>query len=97
MDEREHRIRARAHRIWLDQGSPEGRAEEHWEAAKLQVDQEDQQAAAASDAARSGDEIRGDAADAGISAAIGGGAAPAVARKAAPRKSTRRAKEAGTP
>lgn len=35
-DEREERIRARAHRIWEEQGRPEGRAEEHWREAERQ-------------------------------------------------------------
>ncbi|WP_267214087.1 DUF2934 domain-containing protein [Chelatococcus asaccharovorans] len=30
MDEREHRIRERAHRLWEEEGRPEGRAERHW-------------------------------------------------------------------
>lgn len=30
MDEREHRIRERAHRLWEEEGRPEGRAEDHW-------------------------------------------------------------------
>ena len=98
MDEREDRIRAKAHRIWLDEGSPEGRAEAHWEKAKLQVDQEDQQQAAAggADAGEPGDDIRHAAAAASIGAAIGGAASAAAAGKT-PRKSTRRPKVAPTP
>ncbi|HEY9211849.1 MAG TPA: DUF2934 domain-containing protein [Ancylobacter sp.] len=34
MDEREHLIRERAHRLWEEEGHPEGRAEEHWFQAK---------------------------------------------------------------
>jgi len=34
MDEREHRIRERAHRLWEDEGRPEGRANWHWTQAK---------------------------------------------------------------
>lgn len=30
MDEREHRIRERAHRLWEEEGRPEGHAERHW-------------------------------------------------------------------
>lgn len=30
MDHREERIRERAHRIWEEEGRPEGRAHEHW-------------------------------------------------------------------
>lgn len=34
MDEREDRIRARAHRLWEDEGRPDGRADDHWFQAK---------------------------------------------------------------
>jgi hypothetical protein len=37
----ESRIRERAHRIWLEEGSPEGKAESHWELAKIAVALED--------------------------------------------------------
>lgn len=30
MDEREHRIRERAHRLWEEEGRPAGRADSHW-------------------------------------------------------------------
>jgi hypothetical protein len=30
-------IRARAYELWLDAGSPDGRAEEFWEQARLQL------------------------------------------------------------
>ncbi|GLK74508.1 DUF2934 domain-containing protein [Ancylobacter dichloromethanicus] len=30
MDQREDRIRERAHRLWEDEGRPEGRADAHW-------------------------------------------------------------------
>jgi len=39
----ETRIRERAHRIWLDEGRPEGKAESHWELAKMAVALEDAQ------------------------------------------------------
>ena len=39
----ETRIRRRAHKIWLDEGSPEGRAESHWELAKIAIALEDAQ------------------------------------------------------
>lgn len=32
-DDREHRIRERAYRLWEDEGRPEGRAEHHWRQA----------------------------------------------------------------
>ena len=36
----ETRIRERAHQIWLDEGCPDGRAEQHWELARLAVTQD---------------------------------------------------------
>lgn len=33
----EERIRQKAHRIWLDEGRPEGQAERHWQAARQLV------------------------------------------------------------
>jgi hypothetical protein len=35
------RIRSRAHQIWEEEGCPEGRAEEHWEKARILVAIED--------------------------------------------------------
>jgi hypothetical protein len=45
MDERdlEKRIRERAHRIWEEEGRPEGKEAQHWDLAKLAVAQEDAQ------------------------------------------------------
>jgi hypothetical protein len=37
----ETRIRERAHRMWLDEGRPERRAESHWELAKTAIAMED--------------------------------------------------------
>jgi hypothetical protein len=37
----EARIRARAHRIWEEEGRPEGREAEHWEKARILVAIED--------------------------------------------------------
>jgi hypothetical protein len=34
MDTMEQRIRDRAHKIWEEEGRPEGRAETHWERAR---------------------------------------------------------------
>lgn len=42
-DERERRIRERAYRIWLDEGCPAGREEQHWHMATELVGQEDGQ------------------------------------------------------
>ena len=39
----EERIRARAHRLWEEEGRPEGRAEAHWKQARLIVALEDAQ------------------------------------------------------
>ena len=37
----EDRIRLRAHRLWEDEGRPEGRADVHWEKARILVAIED--------------------------------------------------------
>lgn len=37
MDDREHRIRQRAHEIWETSGRPHGREREHWEQATREV------------------------------------------------------------
>jgi len=42
----EHRIRERAYQIWLDEGCPSERAQEHWDLAKLAIAQQDGLAAA---------------------------------------------------
>jgi hypothetical protein len=36
----EDRIRARAYRIWENDPSPEGKADEHWEQARRQIEAE---------------------------------------------------------
>lgn len=40
MTDIDERIRERAHRIWLEEGRPEGRAAEHWAAARHQIEAE---------------------------------------------------------
>ena len=42
MSEREDRIRARAHQLWLEEGRPEGREREHWQRAEEEVDQQEE-------------------------------------------------------
>jgi hypothetical protein len=37
----ENRIRARAHRIWMGEGCLDGKADSHWELAKMAVALED--------------------------------------------------------
>lgn len=37
-EDREQRIRERAHRIWEEEGRPEGREDEHWRRAEREVD-----------------------------------------------------------
>jgi hypothetical protein len=37
----EARTRERAHQIWLEEGRPQGRAESHWELAKIAIALED--------------------------------------------------------
>jgi hypothetical protein len=36
-DQEEHRIRARAHQMWVDDGRPEGRALHYWLAAESEI------------------------------------------------------------
>lgn len=38
MDGKEDRIRQLAHEFWLQEGKPEGRAKEHWERARRQIE-----------------------------------------------------------
>jgi hypothetical protein len=46
VSDREARIRARAHQIWLDEGKPDGRADFHWaEAAQIIAMEDDPKAA----------------------------------------------------
>jgi hypothetical protein len=40
-NDRIERIRERAHRLWEEQGQPEGRDAEHWEQATREIDAED--------------------------------------------------------
>lgn len=41
MDGLEERIRARAYQMWEDEGRPDGRADSHWEKARILVAIED--------------------------------------------------------
>ena len=38
--ERDQLVRARAYRIWVDEGRPEGKDLEHWDRAKREVEEE---------------------------------------------------------
>lgn len=38
MSGKEERIRELAHAIWLEEGKPDGRAEQHWERARRQIE-----------------------------------------------------------
>lgn len=40
MNDVDQRIRERAYQIWLDQGRPDGREKDHWEAAKQAIAQD---------------------------------------------------------
>jgi hypothetical protein len=40
-DDRQHRIRQRAHAIWESHGHPHGSDREHWEQATREIDAED--------------------------------------------------------
>jgi hypothetical protein len=41
MEDREKRIRERAHALWEQDGRPEGLADQHWERAASDLDRED--------------------------------------------------------
>jgi len=41
IDDLETRIRERAHRMWLDEGRPDGHAGRHWDLAKMAIALED--------------------------------------------------------
>jgi len=45
-DRLEARIRDRAHKIWVDEGRPQGREKHHWELARLAIAEEDGQSSA---------------------------------------------------
>jgi hypothetical protein len=36
----EHRVRARAHQIWTEEGKPDGRDKEHWLRARWEIERE---------------------------------------------------------
>ena len=40
-DDRQHRIRQRAHAIWESHGRPEGADRDHWDQATREIDAED--------------------------------------------------------
>lgn len=40
-DDRQHRIRQRAHAIWESHGRPEGADRDHWDLATKEIDAED--------------------------------------------------------
>lgn len=50
-DDRQHRIRQRAHAIWESQGRPHGHDRDHWDQATREIDAEDKQPARAAAAA----------------------------------------------
>jgi hypothetical protein len=54
----EERIRARAHEIWIQEGRPEGRHDQHWEQACREIEAEDAAAAAAVAAASPAKPVR---------------------------------------
>ncbi|MEW9806415.1 DUF2934 domain-containing protein [Mesorhizobium sp. ZMM04-5] len=45
-DDRQHRIRQRAHAIWESEGRPHGHDRQHWDRATREIDAEDLGAAA---------------------------------------------------
>lgn len=86
MTDIEQRIRERAHRLWLQEGRPEGRADEHWAAARHQIEAEvaAPQNPAAGNPIEAGEdetEIQAIGADAAANAAITGIPMAAGARR----------------
>lgn len=72
-DQRIERIRERAHRIWEEEGCPEGRDTEHWERAAREIDAE------GADAAQGSEPVPGETGGGGqglASGLQGGGTAP---------------------
>lgn len=67
-DDRQERIRKRAHAIWESHGRPDGSAHEHWEQATREIDAQDASAKAKKPAA--------------AKASVKGAAKPKVAAKA---------------
>lgn len=51
-DDRQHRIRQRAHAIWESHGRPHGHDRDHWDQATREIDAEDAAAAAPKKPAR---------------------------------------------
>ncbi|MBC8752442.1 hypothetical protein OKW43_005704 [Paraburkholderia sp. WC7.3g] len=41
---REEKIRVRAYELWEKDGSPDGRADEYWEQARAQIEEEESEA-----------------------------------------------------
>jgi hypothetical protein len=41
MDRKEEQIRQLAHKLWLEEGKPEGRAQEHWHRAQKLIESEE--------------------------------------------------------
>lgn len=40
-DDREEKIRKRAHELWLQEGQPDGKPDDHWYQAEREIDQGD--------------------------------------------------------
>ena len=77
--DKETRIRERAYRIWQEEGEPAGKAEEHWDKARRQVEDEDGAGAPADQkkpAVRRPSRRKKTPAEAGTAAAISSGFAP---------------------
>jgi hypothetical protein len=49
---REEKIRVRAYELWEKDGSPEGRADEYWEQARVQISEEESEANGNGDGAK---------------------------------------------
>jgi hypothetical protein len=72
----EERIRARAYAIWMEEGRPHGKHEEHWHRAAREIEQE---------AGGRGSGRKATASKAGVTKAAGGNASAAASSRATPK------------
>jgi hypothetical protein len=86
-DDREERIRARAHQLWESEGRPSGREAEHWEQARREIEAEEAGGAPLDSSGAGGlghEEMTADV-QSGGAGALGEAATPAVPRRNRPR------------
>jgi hypothetical protein len=77
----EERIRARAYAIWMEEGRPHGKHEEHWHRAAREIEQE----AGGRGSGRKATASKAGATKAGVTKAAGGNASAAASSRATPK------------